>query len=218
MGGRGVHSLSGLNSERRNRKQQDKEVSEDLRGAIGSLGKPATVEEAMVRANEDIKTGNEAFLDNCYNVVVAYELQRRGYDVKAKGVNNSLNLGETIYPYGKNNGYMTSRWAGAFKNGKFEHVGSDNKETTANNLVKKIKSYGNGSRGAIQFDVVGREKGHVLNFENRGGKVSIVDAQENVKYNVKDIMKVAVTKTVNVIRMDNLRISDKAKNSVRKRK
>ena len=112
---------------------------------------------------------------------------------------------------------MTSRWAGAFRNAKFEHVGVSDEKKTADNLVKKIKSYGNGARGAVQFEVKDSDRGHVLNFENRGGKVSLVDAQENIKYNVKDVMRVAVTNTVNVVRTDNLRISDRARKAVRVR-
>ena len=216
MGSRGVRSLSGLRQSKRI-KQQDKQISDSLRGAIGALGTPATIKQAMARANEDFKTGNVAFSENCYNVVVAYELQRRGYNVKAKGDNSIDNLGETIYPKGQSAGFMTSRWAGAFRNAKFEHVGVSDEKKTADNLVKKIKSYGNGARGAVQFEVKDSDRGHVLNFENRGGKVSLVDAQENIKYNVKDVMRVAVTNTVNVVRTDNLRISDRARKAVRVR-
>lgn len=213
MGGRGVYSLSGLNSLRRT-KQEDKKVSDNLRKAIGYLGAPATIEQAMMRANEDVESGKDGFMENCYNVVVAYELQRRGYDVKANEHNPKLNLGETIYPYGFAAGYMTSRWAGAFRGAKFEHVGDKSKNVTVNNLTNKIKSYGNGARGAIQFEVKDRSLGHVLNFENKGGKILLIDAQERAKYNMRDILPLIRTTTVNVVRTDNLRLSDRAKNSV----
>ncbi len=216
MGSRGVRSLSGMKQTQRI-KNEDKEISMTLRDAIGELGTPATIEQAMARANEDHKIGDGSYMENCYNVVVAYELQRRGYNVKARGVNSDDNLGETIYPKGKNAGFMISRWTGAFRNAQFEHVGNRSESKTIKNLEKKIKSYGNGARGAVQFDVKGRDKGHVLNFENKGGKVLLVDAQENIKYNVKDVMSVAVTNTVNIVRTDKLRLSDRAKKSVRVR-
>ena len=81
-------------------------------------------------------------------------------------------------------------------------------------MANKIKSYENGARGAIQFEVTGRKQGHVLNFENKGGKILLIDAQERVKYNMKDILPLIRTTTINVIRTDNLRLSDRAKNSV----
>ena len=54
----------------------------------------------------------------------------------------------------------------------------------------------------------------VLNFENKGGKILLIDAQERVKYNMKDILPLIRTTTINVVRTDNLRLSDRAKNSV----
>lgn len=216
MGSRGMRSLSGF-AELKRRMAEDKEMSKSLREAVGALGTPATIEQAMRRANEDLKSGSDAFSFNCYNVAVAYELQRRGYDVKAKGHNSKLNLGEMIYPKGEDAGFMVSKWTGAFRKAQFEHVGNINPSITAKNLTNKIKSYGNGARGAIQFDYVSAEFGHVLNFENRSGKPIFVDAQRGKQYTVSQVLKDVKTITVNIVRTDNLRLSDRAKKSVRKR-
>lgn len=216
MGGRGVRSLSGF-MELKRRLEEDREMSKSLRGAIGQLGTPATIEEAMVRANEDRKGGSSAFTNNCYNVAIAYELQRRGYDVKAKGHNSKLNLGEMIYPRGEGAGFMTSKWTGAFRNAKFEHVGDKSMSKTIANLENKIKSYGNGARGAIQFDYTPVNHGHVVNFENKGGKPVFIDAQSGSKYTVNQMLEYAKTNTVNIVRTDNLRLSDRVKKSVRRR-
>lgn len=216
MGSRGARSLSGF-KELKRRMAEDREMSKSLREAIGSLGNPATIDQAMRRANEDLKTGSDAFANNCYNVAVAYELQRRGYDVKAKGHNSKLKLGEMIYPQGDEVGFMVSKWTGAFRNSKFEHVGDKSATKTAKNLENKIKAYGNGARGAIQFDYVPVDHGHVVNFENRNGKAVIIDAQRGKKYTVSQVLENVKTNTVNIVRTDNLRLSDRAKKSVRVR-
>ncbi len=192
-------------------------VPGDLREAIGGIGKPATINEAMTRANEDAAGGSELFENNCYNVVVAYELQRRGYDVKALPHNAELNLGEMIYPEGEAKGYMVSRWTGAFRHAKFDYVGDQDLKTAVVKLKDKIKSYGDGARGAVQFDWADYDGGHVLNFENRHGRVLLVDAQDKKQYSVHEILEHAKTHTVNVVRIDNLKISDRAKNSIRTR-
>ena len=211
-----MRSLSGF-AEYKRRVAEDREMSKSLREAIGTLGKPATIEQAMRRANEDLKSGSDAFSNNCYNVAVAYELQRRGYDVKAKGHNSKLNLGEMIYPKGENAGFMVSRWTGAFRKAQFEHVGNKSTSITAKNLANKIKSYGNGARGAIQFDYAPVNHGHVMNFENRGGKPVFIDAQVGKKYTINQVLDNVKTNTVNIVRTDNLRLSDRAKKSVRVR-
>ncbi len=217
MDGRGAFSLSGSMKSYRTKKRSDV-ISGTLREAIGALGSPATIEQAMERANEDlIKTKSSAFEENCYNVVVAYELQRRGYNVKALGHDEKLNLGEMIYPNGKDSGYFVSRWTGAFKGAHFEHVGDNNTSKAIANLTSKIKSYGHGARGAVQFDYAHFDWGHVLNFENKNGKVVFIDAQIGKKLTAKEVIKGVNPNTVNVVRTDNLRLSDKARKSVKKR-
>ena len=64
------------------------------------------------------------------------------------------------------------------------------------------------------FEFMKENKDIVLNFENKGGKILLIDAQERVKYNMKDILPLIRTTTINVVRTDNLRLSDRAKNSV----
>ena len=76
-----------------------------------------------------------------------------------------------------------------------------------------MKKWGKGSRGIVQIP------GHVFNVENVGGKIRYVEAQTGKKYNSKDVFANLKGKTsgIYLTRTDNLRISDRARESVKKR-
>ena len=162
-------------------------------------GKPIGVQKAMEGANPFYKGGAQGdFSENCQRCVVAYELRRRGYDVIALPTYSSDPL-----PYG-------SKWKGAFQKAKTIDVGSTNPKTAQLNLEKQMKSFGNGSRGIVKIP------GHVFNVENIGGKITYLDAQTNTIYNSNNVFSRIGKKSseIQLIRTDNLRISERAKKSV----
>ena len=73
-----------------------------------------------------------------------------------------------------------------------------------------MKSFGNGSRGIVKIP------GHVFNVENIGGKITYLDAQTNTIYNSNNVFSRIGKKSseIQLIRTDNLRISERAKKSV----
>ncbi len=76
-------------------------------------------------------------------------------------------------------------------------------------LEAEMKGYGNGSRGIVKIP------GHVFNVENVNGKVRYLDAQTNTVYNSNKVFsRIKDTKSITLIRTDNLRLSDRAKKSV----
>ena len=58
----------------------------------------------------------------------------------------------------------------------------------------------------------------VFNLERQNGKTLYIDAQRNKRYTAAEIQKRAKPGSVNIVRTDNLRISDRAKDSVTSRK
>ena len=173
---------------------------QNLKAAIGQKGRSISVQEAAANANPFYSTrGAEGdFSENCQRCVVAYELRRRGYDVVAL----PTYAGDTLPSRG--------RWQGAFQKARTIDVGSSNPKTAQTNLESQMKSFGNGSRGVVRIP------GHVFNVENVGGKIRYVDAQTNTIYNSNNVFSRLGKKAVNVqlIRTDNLRISERAKKSV----
>ena len=174
---------------------------EDLKAAIGQKGRPIGIENALKGANPFYNGRNGAqgdFSENCQRAVVAYELRRRGYDVLALPTFQGDNL-----PAG-------GRWQGAFRHAKTINVGASNPKTAQANLEAQMKSFGPGSRGIVRIP------GHVFNVENVRGKVRYVDAQTNTIYNSNNVFsRVGRNSTqIQLIRTDNLRLSDRAKKSV----
>lgn len=170
---------------------------EDLKESIGEKGNAISIEKALEGANPFYNTGVE-FNENCQRCVVAYELRRRGYDVVALPT-----YGDDKLPIGR-------KWAGAFLHGKFESVGASSPLKTQANLEAKMHEWGNGSRAIVAI------KGHVFNAENVRGKIRYVDAQTNTIYNSNNVFSRLGknSKGVEILRTDNLRLSDRAKKSV----
>lgn len=75
-----------------------------------------------------------------------------------------------------------------------------------------MKSYGNGSR------TIARIPDHVFNCDNVNGKIRYVDAQIGKRYTSNDVfgrLTKKELKNVRIIRTDNLKISDRARKSVK---
>lgn len=175
---------------------------EDLKAAIGSKGRPIGIENALEGANpfwnKRTMGGVGNFEENCQRAVVAYEMRRRGYDVLA------------LPTYAEDSLPIGGRWKGAFKNAKEVKVGASSPQKTQANLEKEMKSYGHGARGIVRIP------GHVFNVENVNGKIRYVDAQTNTIYSSKNVFSRVgkQSKSISLIRTDNLRLSDRAKKSV----
>ena len=73
-----------------------------------------------------------------------------------------------------------------------------------------MQAFGDGSRGIVRIP------GHVFNVENVKGKVRYVDAQTGTIYNSNNVFSRLgkSARSVELVRTDNLRISERAKKSV----
>lgn len=140
---------------------------------------------------------------NCVRCTFAYDLRNRGYDVSAgltlSGVNG---LRETKRLYKdvidvKGKGRPLSAYS---KNGN---------TSLANDMLYKLQKEPD-SRGQLLLKWPGGG-GHSVAYEVRGGKVSIIDAQDGKKYSEKDSYDILCVCTgASYQRLDNLEFNAKA--------
>lgn len=179
-----------------------------LKQSIGEKGSPYSIDNALKNVNPNHNYSYSEYSENCQRCVVAYELRRRGYKVEALPTYKNDKLPIV-------NGYGNGNWQKAFRGAKSVKVGASTPKKTQSNLESKMREYGNGSRAVVRIP------GHVFNCENVRGKIKYVDAQTGIKYtsnNVFGRLTSSQTKQVQIIRTDNLRISDRARELVKKSK
>lgn len=185
-----------------------------LREVLSGKGKPKSITEAARRANPSYDIFNDAYSMNCQRCVVAYELLRRGYNVEA--MPTYANDKWPQVPYMRDH-VMWGRWMGAFRNAQPIHVGArGNWNKTMDNIAKQMRGWGNGSRAVIEVFYSGGG-GHVFNVENVNGRIQFIEAQAGQA--AKDMTRLSQTanvQSINLVRTDNLRISDRAKEFVTK--
>lgn len=171
-----------------------------MREALGTKGKSLSIADAVMGANPYYSGSYREFSENCQRCVVAYEARRRGYNVTAQPTFS----GDVIPTVVHGNG----RWQGAFKNAKRLDVSGKNIESVTSKINAKMKDFGNGSRAvvAVQWKKGG---GHVINIENRSGKVYYVDAQVGQKYTSSNFFKNVNLSSVALVRTDNLNFSSR---------
>ncbi len=214
MGGRGSYSFS------------DRQVGEwshglglpvpdTLKEAIGVKGEPNSIVESAIETNPYWSSRYREFSENCQRCVVAYELNRRGYNVTAQPTYRGDKLPKVAY-YNQKRNTVEGRWEGAFKNAKAVDVSSSSADGVVSNIESSMRAYGSGSRGVVQI-FYKSGGGHVFNVENQGGRIVYIEAQRGTFRNIKDTMASVDTKLVSIVRTDNLKISERAKNFVIKR-
>lgn len=164
---------------------------------------------------EDLKAVNPSFLktegvcNNCSDTVIAMEMRRRGYDVRA--IRNKM--GEPISI--TDDIFIGSKKEYPFRNSEKKDGESEKQFANRiyNELCNKLESYGDGARGAIGITFKGfvnAGMGHSLYWEVSDGKVSIYDTQSggNKKILIDDL-SIADPTLYNFARFDNCKISNK---------
>lgn len=178
-------------------------IPKTMREALGNKTS-ISLESALSGSNPHYNPKFAAYSMNCQRVVVAYELRRRGYDVTALHTyqGDTLPMAARI----KDGVTLTSRWMGAFHGAKTDVVGARTRKKAEENLVNKMKSYGEGSRAIVR--VRWNDKGgHVFNAEYKNGKMLYRDAQTGEHVNIQHYLSMARPQSVGLVRTDNLRLS-----------
>lgn len=173
---------------------------------IGDKGRPHSPKVSMEKTNPDINAVDamsyEDYQSNCQRCVVAYELNRRGYNVEAEST-----YANDPYPSG-------GHWLTAFVGAKSESVGASTTAAVNKKIQGKMSDWGDGSRGIVR--VQGRGGGHVFNVEYHKGKLSYYDAQHNKQYDPKRVFNHVTRSKVQIVRTDNLAIGDNVRDMVRR--
>ena len=201
-----------------------------LKEALGKKGKPDSMIEAATSINPNFTAPfTEGYQINCQRCVVAYELARRGYDVEALG--NFGGIGgkrdRSSVSYQSYDKGFWGNWMGAFQKAKPVYVGKglerDDSAQLVSNIEKQMKQWGPGSRAVIQTFWKGGG-GHVFNVEvDKHGKVTWLEAQVGTRrpndavVDIDKRSKSMIPSSVMLVRTDNLRVSDRAKEFVKPR-
>lgn len=188
-----------------------------LKDAIGKKGRAKSMADATLRSNPHFdNTGTyKEFTENCQRCVIAYELRRRGYDVTAQPTYDGDKLPNQAFR-GKD-GKRWAHWMGAFQGAKPESIAAGGPAAAVKALNDAMRRYGEGSRAVLQIVWKGG-MGHVVNVEFRNGRVYINDAQAGGKINAGELFSKVRTADTQLVRVDNLKISERAKKSVTKDK
>lgn len=91
-------------------------------------------------------------------------------------------------------------------------MSADRREKAIQKLKNQMKEWGNGSRAVLQVHW-GVGDAHVLNVEQSKEKTIFVDAQVNKQYSEPFLKQKIKPTKLNIVRVDNLRISERAKKS-----
>lgn len=214
MGGRGASSfISKMRAQaaKWSNKALGTAVPKTLSEALGKKGAPLSVSASYEGANPHYSPDYAEFSMNCQRCVVAYELRRRGYDVKAAPTYQGDKL-----PYAAHtnkDGTLNSYWMGAFKGAKTVSVAASSNKKVLQNIESKMNAYGPGSRAVIRVQWQ-QGGGHVFNVENVGGKIRYMDAQVGKNVNIREYLAASKPGRTSIVRTDDLKVSERAKKSV----
>lgn len=158
------------------RDYRDKEIMEE--GLHIKKGSIASIEEAAQRVNVFQLHDGERFQVNCQRCIVAYEMQRRGYDVSATPKPKSIGQDpvrfgrEVFYDYftGKN-----PTFHGGFGNRADKRLA--NKKQLEEALLSALSD---GGRVAIFWKWPNVKAGHTIVAERQGNKIIYADPQTGI--------------------------------------
>ena len=179
---------------------------------VTMMTEPENVEEALLKTNPGYSFNNNfqsLYTHNCQRCVIAFEARCRGLDVAA------LPIFQQLDEISKNSG-----WADAFVGGKILSVsGASGKEIKAN-IEKIIKNSPDGSRFIIRVKQkrTNGSGGHVISAFQKNGEIFYVDSQPRGRSKQFDDSKIfsrILTQGVKILRVDNLKFSDKISKFVR---
>lgn len=128
----------------------------------------STIEEDSKKVNPNLNIWKPGTGNNCANATLAYEMRRRGYDVKAKPLYGGRIAADILKSY---NFPKTSSMVKNKENRK--NFTKKAYETMMSDLNKMPDN----ARGAIMFS---RDNGagHIFNWEKTNGRVRLVDNQD----------------------------------------
>jgi hypothetical protein len=160
--------------------------------------KEFTNKEDAARVNPEVRNFDSNTKNNCMLCTCAYDLRRRGYEVRAN---------KASYGYNEND---VKAW---YPKAKLQKVSGEGKRGVLSNeankdMISKLKNelvkQGNGARGNIMVQWRTSFGGHSMAYEVSEGKVRIIDAQVNKIYDDPDKILRRCQSNVTYARLDNV--------------
>ena len=158
----------------------------DKKTGFKKKNKTLSEDEDMKRVNPTFGNLTAESKNNCMLCSTAFDMRRRGYDVRAKGANT---------------GYMASDLKQLYNGIKLSSP-----QKSLNKSFKEIRDQGEGARGNFMLDWVGSPGGHSMAYSVSNGKVTIYDCQSGEKFNEGVALLKFSSKATNFVyaRTDNL--------------
>lgn len=170
------------------------DVEKALLEEYGIKDKNQTGEEDASEVNERYDEGSE-YKNNCYSCSIAYDLRRRGFDVEAipdydgETKENIVDCYKHTQSDIKDSNEIINKWAEKQREEmrKGRDINFDDfYKDMSNDMVKKMKSEGNGACGNLIVYWYGGG-GHSMVWEVKNNEVIIRDTQPNKIYKGDDI-------------------------------
>ena len=162
-----------------------------------------SIEDDLKAVNPNFTEGRDGVWENnCQRCIVAYELRRRGIDVKAMPcLEDEIAESKFRKNWYKFNG--NAKWI-------FQSIsGANNRK---NYIIQKMKEFGKESRATIYIDY-GDDGAHVFSVENINDEIIFIDPQTG-ECNVDYLFHMQKSNLFGIARVDNLKIDDYIKGVV----
>lgn len=162
--------------------------------------KEMNMKEDANRVNPSVHNFDKNTKNNCMLCTAAYDLRRRGYEVRAK---------KASY------GYLTEEvkaWYPKAKVNTIKGVNENGRPSTKSMIItvkNELVKQGNGARGNLMIKWKNSMSGHSVAYEVLNGQVRIVDAQIGKVYNNPDSFLKRCQAEVSYARLDNVQFNAK---------
>ena len=217
-------SLSGLiRDEIRNskavkkEKQLDAEREEepiDKKSGLHKSNNERTPDECADRINPGYESYMTGSKNNCVACSLSYEMQRRGYDARARKTDKGVDLkvavdtcfkgaNMTVFEYDDSDMGIDSKT-------KMPAITKKQSDSLGYYAQKEIESQGVGARGVISVIWNGSNSGHAIAYENTSDGTVIYDCQSGEKFT--SLNDVGEFSHINLMRTDKAKVNyDKLK-------
>jgi hypothetical protein len=167
--------------------------------------KEMSQKEDASRVNPLVHNFDNNTKNNCMLCTAAYDLRRRGYEVRAK---------KASY------GYVDSEVKAWYPKAKLVTVkgvnekGKPSTKSMMSSLKNDLIKQGDGARGNLMITWKNMKGGHSVAYEIQNGNIRIIDAQIGKIYNNPDSFLTRCAADVSYARLDNIKFDTKTINEV----
>lgn len=156
---------------------------------ISRIAGPHTPDEDQAAVNPKYNSNDFGYKTNCGHCSIAYDMRRRGLDVKAKRATDfrGLRVKDVFSCYTDPKTGTSPTTGVSMKNDMLYRYSPKQKTDVINSLVRQL-SDSKRTAGIAYFKWAGTLGGHFVNWEIKNSKLTIRDSQTNKKRDFKSDM------------------------------